>query len=282
VGFALARLVTRPVNRLKEAARRIAEGDLTARAPAYHGAPELRELASTFNDTAGRLKEMLDAQDAFVADASHQLRTPLAALRLQLENIESAAPSSLQPALASARAETARLSRISEALLSLTRSVTAHTVCEPIDAARAAADRHQAWEPVATDAGVQLVLSAPDHAWVAASPGALEQILDNLIDNALEVAPPASTVHIEIRPVDDLVELHVIDHGPGLSYEQRSRAFDRFWRGPSAEPGGTGLGLAIVLQLAKRCGGRAELRPGSEDGIDAVVSLRPSTPTDTP
>lgn len=91
VGFALAGLVTRPVDRLKDAARKIAAGDLDARAPTDDGAPELRELATIFNGTAARLQEMMNAQQAFVGDASHQLRTPLAALRLQLENIESAA-----------------------------------------------------------------------------------------------------------------------------------------------------------------------------------------------
>jgi len=277
VGFALAGLVTRPVDRLKEAARKIAAGDLAARAPTDDGAPELRELASIFNDTAARLQEMMNAQQAFVGDASHQLRTPLAALRLQLENIESAAPSSLQPALAAARAETARLGRISEALLALTRSAAANVVCEPVDAARVAADRHQAWEPVASEAGIQLDIAAPEHAWVSAARGALDQMLDNLIDNALDVAPTGSSVEIAVRSNGSSVEVHVIDQGPGLSPEQRSHAFDRFWRGPAATPGGTGLGLAIVAQLAAACGGRAELRPSDLGGIDAVVYLRGTT-----
>lgn len=281
VGFALARLVTRPVDRLKEAAQRISAGDLSARAPTDDGAPELRELASTFNHTAERLQEMLDAQQAFVADASHQLRTPLAALRLQLENIESAAPSNLQPALASARAETARLGRISEALLSLTRSASTDVTPERIDAASIAFDRQQAWEPVAAEAGVRLELTTPGHAWVSAAPGALEQILDNLIDNALEVVPTDSIVRIQVQPAGEVVELHVIDQGPGLSEEQRTRAFDRFWRGATSTPGGTGLGLAIVAQLAAQCGGRAELRRSVDEGIDAVISL-PAPPASDP
>jgi signal transduction histidine kinase len=273
VGLALARLVTRPVDRLKDAAQRIAAGDLTARAPTDDGAPELRELAMIFNDTAAQLQHMLDAQQAFVADASHQLRTPLAALRLQLENIESGAPEQLQPALASARSETARLARISEGLLALTRSATTNVACEPVDAAAVARDRRDAWAPVAEEAGVQLDLAAPDHAWVSAGPGALEQIIDNLVDNAIEVAPDGSAVTISLRRQGDAVELHVVDEGPGLSPDQRARAFDRFWRGPAATPGGTGLGLAIVAQLVARCGGHASLEESTHGGIDAVVSL---------
>ncbi len=274
IGFGLARLVTRPVTRLQQAARSLAGGDLSARAPADEGAPELRELASTFNYTAARLQEFLDSQQAFVADASHQLRTPLAALRLQLENIESVAPLDLQPALAAARSETARLSRISEGLLALTRSVSTSVACLHIDLAAVTASREAVWEPVLADAGVELEVSMPPQAWVSASAGALEQILDNLIDNALDVAPVGSTVQIAVVPAGAVTELHVVDQGPGLSDQQRERAFDRFWRGPTATPGGTGLGLAIVAQLAARCGGRAELRPGRNGGLDATVLLQ--------
>jgi signal transduction histidine kinase len=278
VGFALARLVTRPVDRLDDAARRLAAGDLSARAPVDAGAPELRELASTFNDTAERLEEILDAQAAFVADASHQLRTPLAALRLQLENIESVAPLDLQPALASARSETARLSRISEGLLALTRSAADDVSRGPVDVAAVVEARGLVWDPVAREGGVELEVATPPGVWVVASHGALEQILDNLIDNALEVAPVGSSVQVRVVPTGEAVELHVIDQGPGLSDEQCERAFDRFWRGPTATPGGTGLGLAIVAQLVDRCEGRAELRSGPDGGLDATVSLRATDP----
>ncbi len=274
LGFALARLVTRPVDRLKTAARSMAAGDLRARAPTDAGAPELRELAAIFNETASRLEEILDVQAAFVADASHQLRTPLAALRLQLENLESVAPASLQPAFASARSETARVIRISEALLSLTRAAGNMSNCEPVDAAAVVRARVEMWDPVATAIGVRVQVASPEHGWVMASAGALEQILDNLIDNALDVAPPDTTLAIEVLTQKDATEVHVIDCGPGLDEEQRSRAFDRFWRGPSAEPGGTGLGLAIVAQLAAGCGGSVELRANAPSGIDAVVTLR--------
>ena len=281
VGIALARLVTRPVDRLKDAATRISAGDLAARAPTDVGAPELRELASVFNDTAQHQQDALDAQQAFVADASHQLRTPLAALRLQLENIESRAPLELQPALASARSETARLGRISEGLLTLTRASSGSAPPEPVDAARVAADRVDVWCPIAEDASVRLVLDVPDRLAATATPGAVEQILDNLIDNALEVAPTGSEVRVVVAGTGDGhgVELHVVDEGPGLGDEQRARAFDRFWRAPEASPGGTGLGLAIVARLAEAAGGRAELRPASGHGIDAVVTL-PSAPGD--
>jgi signal transduction histidine kinase len=273
LGFLLARSVTRPVDRLARTARRVAAGELSARAPTDRGAPELRELSAVFNDTAARLAEMLASQEAFVADASHQMRTPLAALRLQLENLESRAPVDLQPALAALRAETARLSRISEGLLALTRTAGGAARVEATDVASVAAERQRIWEPVAHESRVTLELAAPPHAWALAVAGALEQILDNLVANALEVAPAGSTVRITVGVTHGVVELHVLDEGSGLAVDDRERAFDRFWRGPGAPPGGTGLGLAIVAQLASRSGGTAELRPGPDGGIDAVVRL---------
>lgn len=276
VGLALSGLVTRPVTRLKEAARRIAAGDLSARAPTDAGAPELRELALVFNETAARQQELLEAQRDFLGDASHQLRTPLAAIRLQLENIEAVVPIDVQPAVAAVRAETARLGRISEGLLALTKASEAPET-RPTDLSVVLGERRSMWTPIAEDAGVQLVVSTP-RLWVDAAPGALEQILDNLIDNALDVAPAGSEIGVDATVAAGRVELHVADRGPGLDEEQRHRAFDRFWRGPAAEPGGTGLGLAIVARLAAQCGGTAELRARAGGGVDAVVVLSPSAP----
>lgn len=274
VGFAMARLVTRPVDRLKDAARSLAAGDLQARAPTDTGAPELRELATIFNDTAAHLETIIESQQSFVADASHQLRTPLAALRLQLENIEAGAPTVLQPALAAARSETARLSRISEALLSLARDATTTAPRQAINAAALIRERAALWTPLASDARVHIETSVPENAWILAVPGALEQILDNLIDNAIEVAPATSVVRVTIEEHGSSTQIHVIDNGPGIPDDQRARAFDRFWRGPAAAPGGSGLGLSIVAQLAQRCGGGTELRAHRPSGIDAVVSLQ--------
>ena len=277
VGIGLAGLVTRPVNRLKEAARKIAAGDLSARAPTDAGAPELRELALVFNETAARQQELLEAQRDFLGDASHQLRTPLAAIRLQLENIEAVVPIDVQPAVAAVRAETARLGRISEGLLALTKAAEAPEV-RPTDLGPILAERESMWSPIADDAGVHLMVASP-RLWVEAAPGALEQILDNLIDNALDVAPAGSEIRVDAVATGRSVELHVTDVGPGLDAEQRHRAFDRFWRGPSAEPGGTGLDLAIVARLAAQCGGTAELRAGTGGGLDAVVVLASAPPS---
>ena len=276
IGFGLAQLVTRPVARLKAAATQIAAGDLTARAETDAGAPELRELAEVFNHSAAQVQASLAAQQAFVADASHQLRSPLAALRLQLENIESSVPAQIQPGVAAARAETARLTRITDTLLSLARVPSATVAVVPVDLSPIVRERVDVWTPVADELETRINLAVPEHTWVFATREAIEHILDNLIDNALDVAPAASSVDVRAVSEGDRVVIHVADRGAGLDAEQRARAFDRFWRGPDAAPGGTGLGLAIVGQLAHACGGSAELRPRDGGGIDAVVVLRPA------
>jgi signal transduction histidine kinase len=106
-----------------------------------------------------------------------------------------------------------------------------------------------------------------------ATPGALEQVLDNLVSNAIAVSPRGSTIAVEAHADADGIELHVVDQGPGMTAEQRARAFDRFWR--AGPPGsGTGLGLAIVHRLVSADGGTIELREPPGGGLDAAIRLR--------
>jgi signal transduction histidine kinase len=274
VGVLLARGVTRPVHQLIATSRSLARGDLSARASDDGGVPEMRELAGSFNDMAARLEQSMASQQAFVADASHQLRTPLAALRLQLENLEAQSPDELQPKVAALQAETTRLARLAEGLLVLTRATSTPATTTVIDAAAVAAGRVDTWAPTGREIDVTVTYTGTPSAPVTATPGSLEQMLDNLLANALEVAPTGSTVGVRVEPADSDTEVHVIDHGPGLDEAARGRAFDRFWRAPDAPPGGTGLGLAIVRQLAEQSGGHAELRAVPDGGLDAVITLR--------
>jgi len=276
VGFALARSTTRPMRRLEQATTAVARGDLGARAPSDQGPPEVRGLAAAFNDMAARLGRLLGAQQAFVADASHQLRTPLTALRLRLENLEEKMPPAAAGDLGAAAAETGRLARLVDGLLVLARAEAAPSRREVVDLAAVVADRQAAWAPLAAEQDVELTVQPGPTAPVWAVPGAVEQVLDNLLENALRVAPVGSSIELAIRQAEGWVELHVTDHGPGMPADQRQRAFDRFWRAPSAGPDGTGLGLAIVRQLLEASGGIAELRPNLGGGLNAVARLRPA------
>jgi signal transduction histidine kinase len=276
VGFALARSTTRPLRALEQATTAAAGGQLQARAPIDQGPPEVRRLAATFNDMAARLSRLLDSQRAFVADASHQLRTPLTALRLRLENLAATTPAAAAGDLRAAVAETGRLARLVDGLLALARAEADPTHRQVVDLAAVVADRRVAWAPLAAEQEVELTVHPTSATPVWAAPGALEQVLDNLLANALRVAPVGSRIELAIRPAGASVELHVTDQGPGMPADQRQRAFDRFWRGPAADRDGTGLGLAIVRQLLEASGGAAELRPNPGGGLDAVARLRPA------
>ena len=275
--FALAGAITRPITRLTATTRRLAAGDLSDRADEDSGPPEVRSLARSFNTMVGRLEQMVDRQRGFAGTASHQLRTPLTALRLRLESAAVADEQQLGDHLEAALAETDRLGRIIEGLLVLSRAEGADVTLERSDARAVIRERCEHWEPLADEHEVRLVVAIDDAPMpVLVVPTALEQIIDNYIDNALDVAPRGSTITVGAEPVDDGMEIRVRDEGPGLSAEERAEAFGRFWRAEGANPGGTGLGLAIVRQLAESSGGRAELRHGPDGGLEAVVFLRGS------
>lgn len=279
LGILLARWVTRPIADLRTAATRIGDGDLAARADVDRGPPEIRELAAAFNATAVRLEELVTAQEQFVADASHQLRTPLTALRLRLEMLEIDAGDAVNDDIEGARNEVQRMSRMVDGLLALARAErTQGPRPGRLELDGALAEREAAWQPLANERDVQIVV---DGAGLRARCTAdmLSQVLDNLMANALEVSPAGSTLTLraetEESPSGPVVAVHVIDEGPGLDAEQRERAFDRFWRASNerGEFGGTGLGLAIVQKLVESEGGRAELRSAPGGGLDAVLLL---------
>jgi signal transduction histidine kinase len=276
VGLALARSTTRPMRALEQATTAVARGDLEARAPTDQGPPEVRRLAASFNDMAARLGRLLEAQRAFVADASHQLRTPLTALRLRLENLEATMPAAAAGDLGAAAAETGRLARLVDGLLALARAEAAPGRREVVDLAAVVADRQAAWAPLAAEQDVELAVQPGPAAAVWAVPGAVEQVLDNLLENALRFAPVGSSVELAVRQAEGWVELHVTDQGSGMPADQRERAFDRFWRGPASDRDGSGLGLAIVRQLLEASGGTAGLQPNPDGGLDAVARLRPA------
>jgi signal transduction histidine kinase len=272
VGWVIARSVTSPLRRLNAAATRFADGDLRTEELPGTGPPELRELAATMSAMAARLDALLTSQRSFVADASHQLRTPLTALRLRLENVESGLDEPAAGEVAAAIEETRRLADLVNQLLLLAR-VDERPVLEPTDVGGLARDRVDTWGAVAQGSDVTLHLDAPDPVRPAlAVRGAVEQVLDNLIDNALAVSSPDTTITIAVRDTDDAVELTVSDQGPGLPDDQKADALRRFWRGDTSTPG-TGLGLAIVDRLIAASGGSLRLADAPGGGLQVMVRL---------
>ncbi|MGN6503333.1 MAG: ATP-binding protein [Pseudolysinimonas sp.] len=275
VGLILSRTVTRRLRRLTELTEGFAEGRLDERADVGSGAAELRSLGRSFNAMAERLAASLDAQRRFAADASHQLRTPLTALRLRLERarqLSGTDPAAVADRLAAAETEVDRLDTLVEGLLLLSRSEAHAFPLENVDLAVIARERAEQWRPLGTESGVDIVYEGPASAVVLASAAAVEQIADNYLDNALSVSPRGSRIVVRVTPEGRGAALHVVDEGPGLEGEALERAFDRFWTG-RADAGGTGLGLSIVAQLAQASGGTVRLENRVGGGLDAQVSL---------
>ena len=271
VGLRFAHWIRRPLEGLERAAAQAGAGDLRARAPVPDGPPELRTLALEFNDMVARLDALVAAQKDFVADASHELRTPLTALRLRLENLERHVTAGGKSGIAAAAAEVERLSGLVNSLLALARADSGTAPAEVVDLAAAARARIETWQPV-LERGVRLEVDAGGPVRARAGGERVAQVLDNLVSNALRAAPDETPVTVVVRRTGRHAEARVCDRGPGLTDEQKSRAFDRFWRAGSGG-GGSGLGLAIARRLVELDGGVIELRDRPGGGLEAVVRL---------
>jgi signal transduction histidine kinase len=271
IAIYFARWVSRPLARLGTAARKIADGDLTVRAKTAYGPPELRRMAATFNMMAGRLEALVHGHRAMLADASHQLRTPLTALRLRLDLLAADSGPTAAAELAGAQEEIARLSRLVDGLLATARAESVTEQLEHVDVMEAVSERVTAWQPVADGNGVKLLAGAPPSPAprVALGAGHLEQILDNLLDNAIEaVGDHGGTVRVAVAKSENGTMLTVADDGPGMTAHERSRAFLRYTTGSQ---NGTGLGLAIVHRLVTANG--AAIRLADTPGGGLTVEL---------
>lgn len=265
----LASSLSRPLRNLAATARRLEAGDLEARAEVV-GAAEQKEVSAAFNDMAERLGVVLAAQREFVANASHQLRTPLTGLRLRIESARAKSGPEAAAELGAAEREVERLARLLTSLLTLAREGDKPAAARPVSLARAAERAYERWAGAAEQDGRELELVGNGDATIAASEEDLAILLDNLIENALRYSP----TRVEVDWGGDGADawLAVLDEGPGIEAGEEERLFDRFARG-SAGSGrsGTGLGLAIVQTLAHRWRGEASLSNRLEGGTRAEV-----------
>lgn len=280
IAIYFARWVSRPLAKLDTAARQIADGELSVRAGTGSGPPELRRTAATFNMMAGRLETLVHGHRAMLADVSHQLRTPLTALRLRLDLLAADSQPTAADELAGAQEEIARLSRLVDGLLATARAESVTEQLEDIDVIAAVTERAAAWQPVADGHGVKLVLDTgdtpdtgktSDRPLVALGAGHLEQIMDNLLDNAITaIGGGGGSVTVTVAGSATGTTLTVADDGPGMGPQERSRAFLRF---ASGSVGGTGLGLAIVHRLVTSNGGTIRLADTPGGGLTVVLEF---------
>lgn len=240
---------------------------------------EVHSLADAVNQLLDAVKRSLSQEKRFLNDAAHQLRTPLAGLVSQTELAlhESASPA-LADRLHKVHAGAVRSAHLVHQLLSLART-EAEVNLRPLDMAALARDVAREWTPRAVAAGVDLGYEGQDSVWVLGEALLLRESLSNLIDNALHYAQGAAvTVRVLAQPADEALGtpaqgvLQVQDYGPGLTPEQRTQLFERFWRA-SDVPGGCGLGLAIVAEIAQRHGGQASAQGIAPQGLQISLSL---------
>ena len=267
----LARGIARPVARVARASSRLAAGE-SPQPVALAGARELRELARSFNTMAGQLARAREAERSFLLSVSHELKTPLTAIRGYAEGLEEGVLTP-QRAVKVIRTEAARLERLITDLLHLARlnrqrfDIHRRTV-DLAEIARESAARHAAR---ARELGVQLRLEESSAALAEGDPDRLLQALSNLVENALRCTPPGGTV--TLTPAAG--RLTVTDSGPGIAREDVPRAFERFFlyrRHNGDRAVGTGLGLAIVRELAQAMGGDVEV--ASPHGAGAAFTIR--------
>jgi two-component system, OmpR family, sensor kinase len=269
-GVVIAREFARPVRRLDEAAIRIASGDLEVRAP-IEGSSEQRSLSRSFNEMTDRLSRAIRAQQRFVADASHQLRTPLSGLRLRLEEARASGVSQdAARQLEAGENEVERLAKTIDELLVLSRAGEHDAPGEVVDLARVAEETVNRWSTIAQEHGNTLELVGADNkASVWAARADLDRALDALVENAIMYSPRGRRIAVVLRPG----KIEIEDEGPGLLAGEEESVFERFHRGQAGNEGapGTGLGLPIARELARRWGGDATIK--NRDGRGARAAL---------
>jgi two-component system OmpR family sensor kinase len=277
-------LVTRELRPLEDIARAIRRRKPSSLDPlAESGLPEeVVPMVSELNALLGRLRDAIQTQKRFTADAAHELRTPLAALQLQIELVQRSylakdRPEDTREAIDSLRAGALRASRLVEQMLTMARlepgmeESAAHEAFAPVSLTDVAAAVAAENEGLAEAKGVELRLGRMDLATVNGQPNALRTLVRNLLDNAMRYTPAGGRVELEVRAEGEQVVLQVSDTGPGIPAEDRERVFDRFYRVPGSTAEGSGLGLAIVKQIADAHRAAISLGEADHGGLRATV-----------
>ncbi|MFD9408080.1 ATP-binding protein [Streptomyces sp. NPDC059989] len=292
VAAGISRWLMRPLLDLDRAVEGLTAGSLQARAVSGAGPPELRHLRQHFNTMAEAVSDSIGRQRDFVADASHQLRNPLATLVLQLENVEPyVAPGPGRAEHTRALDEAERLEELLDGLLALARVESGAAEPGDQDVARAVRERVRAWTPVFRDAGLELAPArdpastgpAQEELRARALPDAAGRILDALLDNAVKFVPRGGRVEVSAtRGADGWAVVRVADDGPGVREDQLGLLLRRFARSPEHQNvRGSGLGLAIADEIARISGGRLDVAGNAPHGL--VVELRlPLSPPPAP
>jgi signal transduction histidine kinase len=256
----LAPQLTRPLRQMEAATQSIAAGDFDRRLP-VNSRDEIGRLAGSINQMAADLARLEAARREFIAKISHDLRTPLTAIKGSVVNLQDSAPEEMQPTLAMMDEQADRLIRLLSDLLALSRLQRGELQLRlgPADLTTVACSAISLASARARRLGITLVLDMPDELPpVTGDRDRLQQVLVNLLDNALRATAVGGEVVVRGRGGEQEVTLTVLDSGRGLTAEEESRAFEPYFRGPG---GGAGLGLPIAREIVAAHGGRIWLKP---------------------
>lgn len=292
----ISRWVLRPVAELGRAADAVRQGQLGVQVSTDDGPGELKQLGEAFNHMSETIEEMLQRQRSFVAYAGHQIRNPLAVVRLRVEALGVDLPMDQLPAHRMALEELDRLNRTCEGLLNLAVSTEVEQHRVYVDIAEVAAQRRQAWLPIAEQLGAEIEVDVPTGLGAELLEHTVDQVLDVLIDNALKFGGSGVHVWLTAHSAAGAIEIRVSDDGPGLPQQMLEEAVVPFWRRENTSEGttdehpashssvpaasteyeaakGTGLGLSAVVSLLELDRGTLTLHPRRPQGIEAVIRL---------
>jgi signal transduction histidine kinase len=279
VGWVVAGRVLAPIGRITAVARDIQATDMSRRIELPGPDDELKQLADTFDAMLARLDAAFVAQRQFVADASHELRNPLAIIRTNADVAladPDASPDELRQAIATVKRAGDRMSLLVDDLLALARRQQPTLEHEPVDLGAAVAEASDDFVVPAETRDIVLDRAIAPGVVVTGDREALKRVVANLLDNAVRLAPAGSRIRLATGSEGNRAWIAVTDEGPGISPEDQGHVFDRFWRADKARSrsdGGTGLGLAIVRQIVESHGGEVRLHSKVGVGSSFVVWL---------
>ncbi len=272
LGIVLARRATSPARELARAARAFASGD-RGRRVRYDAPDEFGEMARAFNAMGDAVEQEDRLRRDFAAEVAHEVRTPLAILRSQIEAIQDGVVDPDAPTVASLHEETLRLTRLMGDLETLASAEASGFSLSPQRTALRPLleEVTRGFQPRFDEAGVSLRSELDDVA-ADADPNRMRQVVSNLLSNALKFTPSGGSVELVLRPIGEQAVIRVADTGPGISSEELPHVFDRFFRGHGVRASGSGIGLTVVRELVEAHGGSIEV--SSEPGAGTAFTVR--------
>ncbi|ATY90386.1 two-component sensor histidine kinase [Citrobacter freundii] len=268
------RIAMRPWNKVaNEVSLRTPEDLSPLKAVPKH--KELRQIVDAINIFLARVRESTERERTFIADAAHELRTPLAAMRVNVEALQSDVSNvSQQELLAGIIRSNSRAARLVNQLLLLMHSeARINTVMEPVPLTTLIQERMAELAPLAAESRIELEFYSHDEVWITGVRERLMSLIDNLIENAVKYSPEGGRVEVEVRSLEKSIQLRISDAGPGIMVELRERVFDRFFRDPNQIQSGSGLGLAIVKAVAQQHNSSVLLSTSAEGGLMVIVDI---------